>query len=331
MTTTTSSPTDPEWLASACTKQALASLDRRIEDTFAASDLALRAMATALLRRGGKRIRPALLMLAAEFGTFRRDQLLNAAAALELLHLASLYHDDVMDRAVTRRHGPSVNAQWGEPAAVVAGTFLVAQATALLATLDDVCGREAAAAIVRLCAGQLQETENAFHTGLSEAEHLEIIARKTATMFELPCRLGARLAEVPPEFAKALLQYGRDLGIAFQLADDALDVRGTAEMLGKRPLSDVREGVYTLSLLRLLNGTGPSAERLRELLEILDPGDVEVVEVAALVIRSGAVDEVLAEARGLATRARERVTALPNGPARESLRQLADYAVSRAS
>lgn len=330
----------PEWLASTRTWGALAGLDRRIEDAVAASDVGLRAMATTLLRRGGKRIRPALLLLAAEFGADdradRRDvggpsALLDAAAAMELLHLASLYHDDVMDRAATRRHGPSVNAQWGEPAAVVAGTFLVARATALLAPLDDRCSREAAAAIVRLCTGQLQESEHAFDAGLTEAEHRDIIARKTATLFELPCRLGALLAAVPLEQADALVCYGRDLGVAFQLADDALDVRGSAAALGKRPLSDVREGVYTLSLLRLLGRVTPAVSRLRELLDVVHPTDAEVAEVAALVIGSGTVEEVLAEARALAARARRHLVALPDNAARESLRRLADYTVSRAA
>jgi heptaprenyl diphosphate synthase len=324
-------PTDPEWLASARTAATLANLDRRIEESLASTDIALRAMATALLRRSGKRIRPALLLLAAEFGTFRPGPLVDAAAALELFHLASLYHDDVMDRALRRRHGPSVNAQWGEPAAVVAGTFLVAQAVRLLAPLDDACGREAAAAIVRLCSGQLQESENAFHTGLSESQHLEIIARKTATLFELPCRLGARLAEVREPFADALLRYAGSLGVAFQLADDALDVRGSAETLGKQPLSDVREGVYTLSVLRLLAGGGPATDRLRELLEVLDPTAAEVTEIATLVIGSGLVDEVLAQARTLAAQAREHLDPLPDGPARESLLRLAEHAVARAN
>lgn len=322
--------TEPEWLASARTKEALALLPQRMESCVASTDVTLHAMATALLRRGGKRIRPALLLLAAEFGsTFQRERLLDAAAALELFHLASLYHDDVMDRAAFRRHGPSVNADWGAPAAVVAGTYLVARATRLLATVDDGSGREAATAMVQLCGGQLLESENAFHTGLPEPDHLGIITRKTATLFELPCRLGALLADAPEEAVDALTGYGRDLGIAFQIADDALDVRGTAETLGKRPLSDVREGVYTLSVLRLLGRPGPAAARLRELLAVLGPTDAEVAEVASLVIGSGAVEEVLAEARTRAVAAQERLSGLPGGPALESLLQLADHAVSR--
>ncbi|MEV4496869.1 polyprenyl synthetase family protein [Micromonospora arborensis] len=327
---TVSNATDPDWLASARTRDALAGLDGRMREAVAASDPALWAMATALQRRGGKRIRPALLLVAAEFGTVRPAHLLDAAAALELLHLASLYHDDVMDRAVTRRHGPSVNAEWGEPAAVVAGTFLVARAIALLAAFDDRYGREAAAALVALCTGQLRETENAFHTGLTEAEHLEIIAGKTATLFELPCRLGALLAGAPPATVEALAGYGHDLGVAFQLTDDALDVRGSYAALGKRPLTDVREGVYTMSVLRLLARDTPAAGRVRDLLEVREPTPAELAEVAELVVASGAVDEVLAEARRRAAQAARRLDPLPPGPARDSLVQLADYAVTRA-
>ncbi|MET8091279.1 polyprenyl synthetase family protein [Micromonospora sp. NPDC005220] len=320
----------PDWLASDSAREALAGLDRRMREAVAASDPALWAMATALQRRGGKRIRPALLLVAAEFGADRPAHLLDAAAALELLHLASLYHDDVMDRAVTRRHGPSVNAEWGEPAAVVAGTFLLARAIALLAALDDRYGREAAAAMVALCTGQLRETENAFHTGLTETEHLDIVAGKTATLFELPCRLGALLAGAPAGTVAALAGYGHDLGVAFQLTDDALDVQGSYAALGKRPLTDVREGIYTMSVLRLLARDTPGSARVRELLEVRDPTPAELAEVAEVVVASGTVDDVLAEARERAGRAARRLEPLPPGPARDSLVRLADYAVTRA-
>jgi geranylgeranyl pyrophosphate synthase len=321
---------DDRWLTSVRTRTALADLDRRMKDALASRDPGLWTMATALLDRGGKRIRPALLLVAGEFGTFRPDRLLDAAAALELLHLATLYHDDVLDRAVTRRHGPTANAEWGDPAALVAGTFLVARASALIATFDDGYGRETARALVELCTGQLRETENAFNSGLTEAEYLQIIAGKTATLFELPCRLGARLAGAPDQIVTALSRYGQDLGIAFQLADDALDVWGSAERLGKYPLGDVREGVYTLSVLRLLARGTPAAQRVRELLRVLDPGAAQLAEVRNLVLRSGVVDQVLGEARELAARARGHLAALPAGSARESLWRLADYAIARA-
>jgi len=319
------------WLVSTPARTALAALDGRIDALIDPSDTTLRATATALSRRGGKRLRPALLLLAAEFGELDHRRLLDAAAALELLHLASLYHDDVMDQARTRRHGPSVNARWGEPAAMTAGTFLVARATRILAGLEDACGRETAAAMVRLCGGQLKETENAFNLDLTESAHFDIIAGKTAPLFELPCRLGALLAGVPEAITGALLRYGAGLGLAFQLADDALDLRGTAEALGKGPLRDVREGVYTLSLIRLLGRAAPEARRLRELLGLTEPCPAEIAEVAALALGSGAVDEALEEARSRAAEARDQLTALPRTPARESLCRLADHAVARAS
>ncbi|YCK38036.1 polyprenyl synthetase family protein [Actinomadura sp. ATCC 39365] len=316
--------TDGQWLVSARTERTLAGLDRRIEAAVASADVGLRTMAVTLARRGGKRLRPALLLLSAEFGAFRAEPLLDAAAALEMFHLASLYHDDVMDRAPTRRHGPSVNALWGEPAAVVAGTFLVSQATRLLAGLPDACGRAAAGAMVRLCSGQLLETESAFDTGLTEGAHLDILRRKTATLFELPCRLGALLAEVPEEQAEALAGYGAELGLAFQLADDALDLRGSAASMGKQPLNDLREGVYTLPVLRLLGRD----ERLRTLLAEIEP---DPAQVAGRVLASGVVEEVLEEAGTLARDARDRLGALPGNAARDSLALLASYAVARAA
>ena len=173
MTVVGAARVDDRWLTSARTRNALVDLDRRMKDALVSRDPGLETMATALLDRGGKRIRPALLLVAGEFGAFRLDRLLDAAAALELLHLATLYHDDVLDRAVKRRHGPSANAQWGDPSALVTGTFLVARASALIATFDDGYGRDVARALVALCTGQLRETENAFHTSLTEDEYHE--------------------------------------------------------------------------------------------------------------------------------------------------------------
>jgi geranylgeranyl pyrophosphate synthase len=320
---------DSNWLDCERTRSALTRLDAALRDAVAAEEPQLRAMALHLIARGGKRLRPALLFLGAAFGRPAEESLLGVAAALELLHVASLYHDDVIDRALIRRSGLSANARWGNAAAAVAGTYLFARASALLASLGDLPNRLASQASVDLCAGQLQEVENAYNLELTEEEHLEILGRKTATLFELPCRLGAGLTGAAPAHSHALATYGRHLGLAFQLADDALDLVGQASELGKAMGTDLREGVYSLPVLRALRQEGAGGAPLRALLGQTRLRETEVRAARQLVRRSGAVGEALALAREYAGRAQAGLAALPDGPARRSLFRLADYAVSR--
>jgi heptaprenyl diphosphate synthase len=324
-------PPERDWLVSERTRGALGMLDATLLAAVRPSDVQFRAMTSQLLQRGGKRLRPALVLLAGEFGDFFPRRLLRGAAAVELLHIASLYHDDVMDRASTRRGGASANARWGNAAAVLAGTHLFARAAGLVAEMGGDATSLAAAAIDRLCAGQLSEMESAFDAGLTEAEHLDIIDRKTASLFELPCRLGAHLAGCTESTVEALGAYGRSLGVAFQLADDALDFLGDPDELGKDPGVDLPKGVYSLPVIRVLGDSGPRGERLRAVLGRLRPTPRELAEAVELVRASGAVENalVLAEERaGLAVAA---LSELPSGPARASLEGLAAHAVRRTA
>lgn len=322
-----------DWLHSDEVRSMLARLTQQVEAEVAGAEPMVRAMASTLVRRGGKRIRPALLLLTVQLGPGASlgDEALRVAAAVELLHLASLYHDDVMDRATVRRHGPSVNAMWGERASVLAGTYLVAQAVRALVAVDPDCSALTAQALTDLCRGQLLESEHAFDLSLTEDVHLEALRLKTATLFELPVALGSRLGNLDEATHNALIGYGRDLGVAFQLVDDALDVRGTAQALGKRPLSDVHEGVYTLSVLRALALPGPHSTRLRLLLALEHATPSDMAEVAALVLRTGVVDEVLDEAHALCRRAQQYLHLVPAGPVHESLDALAREVVERAT
>lgn len=322
---------DEEWLECEQTRALLGRLDGVLEQAAAAEDLLLRVMALHLVSRGGKRLRPALLLLAASYGDCDRDRLLRAAAALELVHIASLYHDDVMDRAPTRRHVASANATWGNELAALTGTYLFARASGLLASLGNVPNHLASTAMLELCTGQLQEVEHAYDLDLTEEEHLEILARKTATLFELPCRLGARLGGLPERHAAALAAYGRHLGLAFQLTDDALDLPERGGQSGKATGTDVREGIYSLAVLYALRQEGPVAARLRVLLGEARLAEQDVAAVHGLVRESGAVAAALDVARTHTRQARGALRVLPEGPARRSLSRLADYVVTRAS
>jgi heptaprenyl diphosphate synthase len=318
-----------DWLVCGRTRAALERLDAVLLEAIQPEDLQLRVMALAVVKRGGKRLRPALALLAAAFGEADPRRLLQAAAALELVHVASLYHDDVMDRAPLRRGEASVNARWGNAPAAAAGTYLFARATALLAGLGDGANHLASRASVELCSGQLQEVENAYNLELSETVHLAILRRKTATLFELPCRLGALLSGLSAQRAESLAAYGRFLGLAFQLADDALDLTAESDQVGKATGADLRAGIYSLPVLLTLRSAGTAGPRLAALLEQVRLGEGEI-QTALRLVRETGLAPALATARVQAERARGELAELPAGPARESLWRLAGHAVERS-
>ena len=318
-----------DWLVCSRTKAALTELDAVLWDAVSADDLQLRVMALHVIERGGKRLRPALLLLSASFGDFDLSALLCAAAALELTHVASLYHDDVMDRAPLRRRGVTTNARWGNAPAAFAGTYLFSRATDLWGSLGQLPNELASRALVDLCTGQLLEVENAYNLDLSEADHLSTLERKTATLFELPCRMGSLLSGALPSHSEALSTYGRKLGLAFQLVDDALDLTAGVEQIGKAVGNDLREGVYSLPVLRAVRSPDVG-EELRSLLEQVQLGDDDLRSALRLVSESGTIDDVLSLAESYSVEAKEAVAPLPDGPAIRSLRRLAAFAVGRS-
>jgi heptaprenyl diphosphate synthase len=319
------------WLSCARTREVLAGLDAVLREAASADDPLLCKMSRHLVERGGKRLRPALLILAASYGEGEPARLVRAAAALELVHIASLYHDDVMDRAPTRRHGVSANACWGNELAALTGTYLFARASELLMSLGDAANRLAAEAFLEVCTGQLQEVENAYNVELTEAAHLEILSRKTATLFELPCRLGALLSGAPEPFATALSAYGRNLGLAFQLTDDVLDLPDQGRGSGKSTGTDLREGVYSLALLRAVRQDGPVAATLEKLLGRENMTEEEVTEAYHLVGGTDAGSAVLELAHSYMMRALAALQALPDGPPRDSFESLARHVLTRSN
>ena len=319
------------WLVCPYTQSALTRLSAVLDTATACEDRQLEEIVRYLINQGGKRLRPALLFLAAAFGSATDETLLRAAAALELVHVASLYHDDIMDRARTRRGDASVNFRWGNSWATIAGTHLFACASKLLAALGDSANQTAAEATVALCTGQLREVENAYNLDLSETEHLAILSLKTATLFELPCQLGALLSHVAPTQAEALACYGHHLGLAFQLTDDALDLAGEASQLGKPTATDLREGVYSLPVLLALHRAGAVEAEMRSLLEQMHPSESDIRKVLCLVQESGAINEALDLARQHLVEAQCQLASLPNTPARHSLAGLAEFVLARSS
>ncbi|NUR89100.1 MAG: polyprenyl synthetase family protein, partial [Nonomuraea sp.] len=291
------------WLVHDVTAALLGDLDAALREAIESRDPHLGEAAAHLVGRGGKRVRPALLFLAAACGPdpAARDDLLRVATAVELLHVASLYHDDVMDRAATRRGSPTVNALRGDAAAVTAGTFVFGRAVRLLAAVDGQITAWASEAMLALTLGQMQEAENTYNLDHRLDSYAQIAARKTAALFELSCRAGARLSGAPVE---ALGRYGRALGLAFQAADDTLDLTARPETLGKQPGTDLREGVYGLPVLIALHQQAPQTEELRRLLRRDELTQEGQQEACRLVDELGGIHGAFTIARDYARQAR---------------------------
>lgn len=273
--------------------------------------------------------RPALLLLlAGDFGGARDKRLISMGAAVELGYLAALAHLSVEEETgdTTAQNGDRP-ANWGNLFALMVGDFLLSQAYKFSAEAGAEVSHLIASALARACEGRVQELRNASNLELTEAEHLEILSRKTATLFELPCRLGALISRAEKDHVEALAAYGRHLGIAFQLADDALNLAGQESALGKVTETSMQEGIYSLSVLRTLQKrkTGP------HLLKLLKPPLTEqkIEKILLLVSESGGIAEALEVAQEYATKAQNALLALPDCPARVSLWRLAKYAVDR--
>jgi len=321
------------WLVCEVTRARFARLNGTLARAVDCAEPWLADIGRHLIDAGGKQLRPALLMVSAGFGSGALDEeaLQQAAAAIELLHIATLYHDDVMDRSPLRRGVPTLNARYGDATAVTAGTFLLARATILLAGLGDELAQWLARGALSLALGQLLETENAYNTEHQVDAYLRIAARKTAALFELPCRVGALLSCASDEVTQALAVYGRALGMAFQAADDALDISATTGRLGKMTGTDLREGVYGLPVLLALSQGGVVAAELREILERDEPDETDAARACRLLQDSGAVPAALRIAQDYSRRAAEAAYQLPPGAPRSSLMYLTRYAVSRTS
>ena len=244
-----------DWLSCLAVRTDIARIDAALRAAVTTDDPALTSLAGHLATRGGKRLRPALLFLA-RGGEPADEVALRAATGVELIHLASLYHDDVMDRSARRRGAETVNARWGNGAAALGGTFLFTRAQRLLAGVGAAATEMAIAASARLCAGQLREAENAYNLELSVTEYLEILQLKTASLFVLAAQLGSLLAGAAPEHQSALADYAGALGLAFQLHDDVLDWVGQQAVMGKAANTDIRGGIYNLPILLLLTNEG---------------------------------------------------------------------------
>ncbi len=260
----------------------------RVEEALRASvvtdDPFLTEVASHLILAGGKRVRPAFAVTAAASAdpvmAPASPEVVLGAVSVELVHLGSLYHDDVMDDATTRRTVESVNARWGNLKAILAGDYLLAKASEIAASLGTEVAGLLAATIGKLCEGQILELQSAFDLGRTEDAYLASIDGKTASLLATACRIGGIVSELPRPQIDAVTTFGRGFGMAFQIVDDLLDVTATSEQLGKPAGHDLVEGTYTLPVIRTLAAGGPPADELSALLARLRPtdGSIEPVE-----------------------------------------------------
>ncbi|MFD8498530.1 polyprenyl synthetase family protein [Amycolatopsis sp. NPDC059657] len=284
--------------------------------------------ATHLVEAGGKRFRPMFTLLASQFGVKQDDHVVIAAAAVELVHLATLYHDDVMDEATMRRGAVSVNARWDNTIAILTGDFLFAHASRLVADLGTDAARIIAETFGELVTGQMRETVGPVD-GEDPVEHyLTVIAQKTGSLIATAGRFGGMMSGAPDEYIDALRRFGDIIGTAFQISDDIIDIASPSDESGKVQGTDLREGVSTLPMLYAL--ADPTTDpRLLELLQGPIEDDDLVSEALELLRSSAGLEQARATLSDYARRARAELAALPASPARDACESVADYLVAR--
>jgi heptaprenyl diphosphate synthase len=308
----------------------LARVEDGLRDAARAQHDLLAQTSAHLIEAGGKRFRATLVLLAAQFGNPRDARIVPSAVAIELTHLATLYHDDVMDEAAVRRGTPSANSRWDNSVAILTGDFLFARASQILAELGPDAIRIQAETFARLVAGQIAETIGA-RPGEDALDHyLNVVTEKTASLIATSGQFGALFSGAPAEVVARVTPACAAIGVAWQLGDDILDVASESAQSGKTPGTDLREGVRTLPVLHALRSAGPADTRLLELLSHPDLADAALHgEALALLRRHPAMEMARADLKRWTDVAREEIAGLPDMPARAAFEALCEYVVER--
>ncbi|HYP43907.1 MAG TPA: polyprenyl synthetase family protein [Propionibacteriaceae bacterium] len=281
-----------------------------------------------IISAGGKRFRPQLVVLTSFLGPLSApDDVVKAAVVVELTHVASLYHDDVMDDAEMRRGSPSANNRWGNTLAILVGDFLFARASDIVSELGPDFVSMQARTFARLVQGQIAETVGP-QPGQDAVEHyLQVISDKTGALIATSAVFGSKIAGASPVVQQTLAAFGEEIGTVFQLSDDIIDI--TSDETGKTPGTDLREGVPTLPTLLARQSTDPADSRLLELLQSDLSADSSLAEVLQLLRQHPSIDQARAEVQRRAEKARLLLAPLPVGPARAALEELCDSVTHR--
>jgi len=280
------------------------------------------------LKSGGKRIRPVLTLLSGKFYDYDPDYLLPMATAVEIMHTATLVHDDAIDKSLVRRGRPTVNKLWDEEKAVLLGDYLFAEAGALTASTQNLRAIKLFANTLKtISSGELDQSFNAFNLVQSRAQYFQRVAKKTASLFSMATESGAALSQAPEESIQILVEFGYNLGVAFQIVDDVLDFTGTEEELGKPTGSDLAQGTLTLPAILLLEYY-PEENPVKTLFNNRDEKD-NIKLAIELVRNSPIIQECYQVASGYCAKACRNLKLLPDNTSRRSLIAVTDYIITR--
>ncbi|GFG73299.1 geranylgeranyl pyrophosphate synthase [Mycobacterium botniense] len=314
----------------AAVRDGVARIEQLMENELRNADELMAESVLYLFEAGGKRFRPLFTVLSAQLGPQPdAHEVTIAGAVIELVHLATLYHDDVMDEAQVRRGAPSANVRWSNNIAILAGDYLFATASRLVSRLGPEAVRVIAETFAQLVIGQMRETRGAAE-GVDAIEHyLRVVHEKTACLIGAAGRFGAMFSGADHDQIERLSRLGGIVGTAFQISDDIIDIDSDPDESGKLPGTDLREGVHTLPVLYALRETGPDAERLRQLLTGPVDDDAVLAEALRLLRASAGVAKAKDIVARYAAQARAELAALPDVAGRQALETLVDYTINR--
>ena len=283
-----------------------------------------------LVEAGGKRFRPLITLLASHFGNGQNREVIEAAVVCELTHVATLYHDDVMDEAPLRRGVESANNRWGNTVAILTGDYLFSKASDLLADLGPEAVRLQAKTFERLVIGQIQETQGPANGADPLAHYIQVVANKTGSLIATSARFGALLSGADKTTVETLTNFGEKIGIAFQLADDVIDIASESAQSGKTPGTDLKEGVPTLVTLQIMKSNRPEDAELKRLLSA-PMDDQTVAQVIPQLRNHQALQDAKKHLHELANEAKQLLSGLPQGAARSALENLCVAIVERTA
>jgi heptaprenyl diphosphate synthase len=283
-----------------------------------------------LVEAGGKRFRPLITLLASHFGKGQSDQVIAAAVVCELTHVATLYHDDVMDEAKLRRGVSSANSRWSNTVAILTGDYLFSKASDLLADLGPEAVRLQAKTFERLVIGQIQETQGAKSGDDALKHYLQVISDKTGSLIATSARFGAMLSGADREIVETLTKFGEKIGIAFQLADDVIDISSDASQSGKVPGTDLKEGIPTLVTLQIISSNLEEDKELKQLLQSPLPEE-KIADVLIKLRQHRALKDAKSYLHNLSLEAKQLLQPLPAIPARSALESLCDAVIERTA
>jgi len=301
----------------------LQTIEKELEGSIRANDLLLQEACLHLLQAGGKRIRPVLVLLAAKFGEYNIDVIKKAAAALELIHMASLVHDDVIDDAMLRRGAPTVQARWDNKIAMYTGDYILAQSLQLITELKNPLPHQLLSkTIVEVCLGEIEQIRDKYHFDQSVTTYFRRIKRKTALLIATSCQLGGVVAGVEEEIHKRLFRFGYYVGMSYQIMDDILDFTANEKVLGKPAGGDLKQGNITMPVFFAME----DLELKKEIVNVHEGiEDKELKHIISLIKDSGAIEKSVEVSDRYLAKAFKELEGLPDIRAKKNLYDIAKY------